>query len=296
MKKGICQLSFPETMSVRQCLELARDAGFDGVELAPAEGHSRAGESPTSVTGKLGLDTYRNDDFNLESSDEELRAIGALASEIGVEIPSVLAVQSFVYPLTVADEAERARNIEFLRKTVWAAHLVGAGSVLVIPGVVTEADSYDDVYRRSQDSLRQLAPYAEELRVHLAVEDVWNRFLLSPLEMARFVDEINSPFVGVHFDVANCLPFGYPQHWIRILNKRLRKIHFKDFLVDVGNIFGFVPLLHGDVNWPEVMKAIKEIGYDGYVITEVVPPPRFNPESAVYETAHALDSILNTWG
>jgi L-ribulose-5-phosphate 3-epimerase len=295
MKKGVCQLSFPDNMAPREMFKWARDAGFDGVELCPGGG-AKESESGTSVTGDLGLDAYPNDAFNFDTPDKDIAAIKGVAQEYGLEIPSVLALQSFSYPLTVADPKERERNKGYLRRILKMASLVGASSILTIPGVVNEDRPYDEVYKLSQESLRDCAAYAQEVGVIIAVEDVWNKFLISPLEMARFIDEINHPFVKCHFDVANILFYGYPEQWIRILNNRIVKIHFKDFIPAIGTILGFPPLLHGNVNWAGVMKAIKEIGYDGWVITEVVPPNRFLPEQAIREASNSVDAILKGLG
>jgi hexulose-6-phosphate isomerase len=145
--------------------------------------------------------------------------------------------------------------------------------VLLVPAVVNKEVSYDDAYTRSQAEIRKAVPLAEELGVRIAIENVWNQFLLSPLEAARYVDEFNSPAVGWHFDVGNIINYGWPEQWVRILGKRIQKLHIKEFSRkrrDKEGLWkGFdVPLLEGDDDWPAVMKALDEVGYAGWAMTE----------------------------
>jgi hexulose-6-phosphate isomerase len=149
----------------------------------------------------------------------------------------------------------------------------GATSVLLVPGVVNSQISYADAYTRSQEEIRKAVPLAEELGVKIAIENVWNHFLLSPLEAARFVDEFKSPAVGWHFDVGNVIKDGWPEQWIRILGKRIQKLHIKEYsrkkMEAQGPGKGFdVAFLEGDNNWPAVMRALDDIGYNGWGIAE----------------------------
>jgi len=141
--------------------------------------------------------------------------------------------------------------------------------ILCVPGTVSADVRYDVAYERAQAALRELAPEAEALGVFIGVENVWNKFLLSPLEMAHFVDEIDSAYVGVYFDAGNVLAYGYPQHWIEILGPRIKKVHVKDFQIAVGNLQGFANPLQGDVPWAAVRTALDGIGYSGFVTAEV---------------------------
>src|SRR5690606_34875711 len=126
----------------------------------------------------------------------------------------------------------------------------------------------------------------------LLVENVWNKFLLSPLEMARFVDDLDSPLAGVYFDVGNILRTGFPEHWIEILGARIKRVHFKDFRLAVDTLGGFVGLLEGDVNWPAVVQALRRIGYDSWVTAEVLPAYHYHGEQLVHETSMKMDAIL----
>ena len=179
--------------------------------------------------------------------------------------------------------------------TAW----LGARTLLTIPGAVdiffkpdAPVLSYDIVWERTTEGLRRVLPLAETLGVSLGIENVWNKFLLSPLEMARFIDSFDSPAIGAYVDVANILPYGYPQQWLKILGRRVVGIHFKDFRRAVGTIEGFVDLLEGDVDWPEVMAAIMEIGYDGPLVAEMIPLYKHYPEVRVANTSRAMDAIM----
>ncbi len=158
---------------------------------------------------------------------------------------------------------------------------------------------YDIVYDRALKALKKLAPKAEKLKINIALEEVWNKFLLSPLEMRDFVDKIGSKYIGVYFDVGNIVPFGYPEQWINILGKRIKKVHLKDFKNsgfdgNVGLVDGFCDLTTGDVNWFKVMQSLRKIGYNDYLIAEMVPPTsNISKDGLIEKTAKALDKILS---
>jgi len=275
MKKGINRWGFVEK-NVRDCIKRAKKTGFEGIELnLEAEG-----------------------EITLASKEKELLEIKKFATDTGLEISSIIAALLWKYPLTSGDKTIAKKGKDVVKKSVEIASILQADTVLVIPGVVgsvllapTEVYPYDVVYKRSQEVLKELAPFAREHQVYLGVENVWNKFLLSPTEMKNFIDEINEEYVQAYFDVGNVLLYGYPEHWIRILGKRIKKVHFKDFRTAVGTLDGFVGLLHGDVNWKEVMAAFKEIGYDGYAIAEYIPY-KFHPEQLPVDISNAMDKIF----
>jgi len=191
----------------------------------------------------------------------------------GLTIPSVCGRDHWSKPLSHPDPKVRAEGLESLKQTLRDAKRYGASSVLLVPAVVTKEISYDDAYARSQAEIRKAIPLAEELGVKIACENVWNQFLLSPLEAARYVDEFNSPAVGWHFDVGNIINYGWPEQWIRILGTRIQKLHIKEFSRkkrdNEGLWKGFdVKLLEGDNDWPAVMKAVDQVGYHGWAMTE----------------------------
>ena len=151
--------------------------------------------------------------------------------------------------------------------------------------------AYDRAYDYALEAISQLAADAKDAGVAIGVENVWNKFLLSPLEMRDFIDKTGSPYVGAYFDVGNVVFSGYPEHWIRILGKRIRKIHFKDFRRMTAGLTGFVDLLAGDVDFPKVMEALEEAGYDGYCNAEMGAYAHY-PLQMIYNTSHAMDRIF----
>lgn len=276
MKKGISIWSFAES-DLPKCFALAKDAGFDGVELALDE------------TGPVSMDL----------TEEEALRIKRMAAEHGLSLYSVATGLYWTYQYTSADPKSRAYAKEITKKQLQVAAWLGCDTILVVPGAVkvdfdpnSEIVPYDLAYTRAQEALRELAPVAEKLGVAIAIENVWNQFLLSPLEMRRFIDEIGSSYVGSYFDVGNVLYCGHPEHWIHILGDRIKKVHFKDYRKAAGGLHGFVDLLAGDVNYPQVMEAFRAIGYDNWVTAEMLPPYTHYPEQILYNTSHSMDKIL----
>lgn len=275
MKKGISIWSFSEP-DLKKCMEIAKDAGFDGIELALDE------EGPVSM----------------KSTKEDILKVKAMADEIGLELYSIACGLYWTYNYTSANEENVKRAKEITKKQLEVASWLGCDTILVVPGAVEvafdpgEVVEYDVAYERALSALRELAPVAESLGVSIGVENVWNRFLLSPLEMAEFIDKVGSDYVGSYFDVGNVLYMGYPEHWVKILNSRIKKVHFKDYRRQAGDLHGFVDLLAGEVNYPAVMESFKKIGYDNWVTAEMIPAYTHYPETIIYNTSNAMDKIL----
>ncbi|MBC8001174.1 MAG: sugar phosphate isomerase/epimerase [Opitutaceae bacterium] len=222
--------------------------------------------------------------------DEVLRA----RDETGLEIPSVCGQHHWGKPLSDPDPKVREAGLAALKQSLREAKRYGALSVLLVPATVNKDVSYVDAYSRSQEEIRKAIPLAEELGVKIAIENVWNQFLLSPLEAARYVDEFNSPWVGWHFDVGNVVTYGWPEQWIRILGKRILQLHIKEFSRQKRDKEGLwkgfaVPLLEGDNNWPAVMKAVDGITYLGWAITE---QPGGDTSEGLKNLADKLGEIL----
>ncbi len=277
MKKGISIWSFAEP-DLKKCFALAKDAGFDGVEVA------------LDTTGAVSLD----------STKEDMEQVKAWAEEAGIELYSVASGLYWKQNYTANDEAVRKNAIEITKKQLQLAAWLGCQSILVVPGAVgvdfepdSEIIDYDVAYDRCLAALKELAPVAEELKVELCIENVWNKFLLSPLEMRDLIDKVGSPYVCSYFDVGNVLYSGYPEQWIKILGGRIKKVHFKDYRRDVGSLSGFVDLLAGDVDYIAVKKALDGIGYDGWVTAEMLPPYAQFPEAILYNTSKSMDYILS---
>ncbi|MCJ7841272.1 sugar phosphate isomerase/epimerase [Lederbergia sp. NSJ-179] len=271
MLKGINQWCYPDQTPIETVFEYSRDASFEAVELNLNE------------AGGIGL--------TVETTKEEALKIKALAEKYRIELRSLSTSLLWKMPLCSPDEQIRQQGIQVVKKMLEMASYIGMDTILLVPGAVSDQVSYEKCYKRSQDSIRELIPKAEKYGVKMGIENVWNKFLLSPLEMARYIDEFESDYVGAYFDVGNVLQFGYPEQWIRLLGKRILKVHVKDFNISVGNGAGFVPLLAGDVNWKAVIEALREIGYED-TLTAELSPYSLCPHTLADDTARHLDVIL----
>lgn len=194
----------------------------------------------------------------------------------GIELPSVVNKDHWGSPLSDPDPTVRKKCIESIALSLKQVKELGGDTVLVVPGVVNEKVSYEQAYINSQQSIRELIPYAEETGMQIGLENVWSNFLISPVEAKRYVDEINHPLVGWYFDVGNILRYGWPEHWIETLNRRIMKLHAKEFSRELMNSKGLregfnVDLLQGDINWQVVMQTLREINHTGGWLTAEVP-------------------------
>ena len=258
---------------IAEAMQEAKELGFEAIELA--------------IAGK-GVLTEK-------ATQAQCEDIVATARKIGIEISSVASGESWTCSPTAEDGESRAKIIDFTRKALQVTKWLGTDAYLFVPGAVdvfflpdAEVIDYDVCYERAGDAIRQLLPAAEETGVAICIENVWNKFLLSPLEMREFIDGFNSKMVGAYFDVGNVLLTGYPDQWIRILGERIKRVHVKDFKLSVGTAEGFVDLLEGDVDFKAVKKALADVGYDGYVTAELLPFEPGRPE----KTAHAMKKIF----
>ena len=276
MKKGINIWSFPQG-TIRDSLTLAKKAGFEGVELA------------LNGEGEL----------SMQSTEAEIKEVKKMADDLGLALYSLSCGLCWDYRLSDDCEAMREKAKDMIKKQLDTAKTLGADTILVIPGVVNVEFSmpekkvaYDVVYERALKGLNELKSYAESLQVNIGLENVWNKFLLSPMEMRDFIDKIGSEYVGAYLDIGNTLYCSYPEDWVRILGNRIKKVHFKDYRRQAGGLHGFVDLLAGDVNYPEVVKALGEIGYDGWVSAEMIPGYKHHTDAIIYNTSYAMDRIL----
>lgn len=267
MKKGISYWTF-KGKSYKEAFELAKKHGFDGVEVT------------LDPEGEITLDT----------TDEEISAIGELAKEYGIEFYSVATGLHWSYPLTSNDKTVREKAKQIVCREIEIASILGCDSVLVVPGMVSEETPYDVAYDRALDAMRELSAVAEGYGVIIGVENVWNKFLLSPLEYKNFIDEVNSPYVKAYFDVGNVVYDGYPEQWIKILGSRIAKIHFKDYVRDNRTLSGFVDICDGDINFKKVMCALSCAGYDDFCTAEIFPEG--DVEACVSKIKDAYDKIF----
>ncbi len=212
----------------------------------------------------------------------------------GLQPASVCCSTHWKNPLSDPSAEVRRTGVDGLIQALKDAKAYGATSVLLVPAVVNKQVSYNDAYTRSQAEIRKVLPIAKELNVKIAVENVWNQFLLSPLEAARYIDEFESPAIGWHFDVGNIINYGFPEQWIRILGKRIQKLHIKEYSRKLrdqsGPSAGFrVAYLQGDNDWPAVMRALDDIGYTGWGIAE---QPGANSPEGLRTLSTGMDQIF----
>ena len=242
-RKAVLVSMLPKDLSYADRFALAREAGFDAIEMqtiAEAEEAHEAREASTRA---------------------------------GLRIHSVMNADHWRFPLSSADRGVVDRGVAGMEASLRNAALWGADAVLLVSAVVDPATSYGDAWRRSQRVIRErLLPLAKDLAVVIAVEEVWNKFLLSPLEFARYVDELESRWLKAYFDVGNVVFYGYPQDWIRTLGPRIAKVHLKDFQLDRPNgRFAWKNIGEGDIDWPAVRRAFDDAGYRGMFTTELSP-------------------------
>ena len=241
IRKAVLISMLPKDLSYAERFALAREAGFDGIEMQTI------------------------------ARPEEAAEIREAALKAGLRVHSVMNMDHWRLPLSSADPDVVTRSVQGMETSLRNAALWGADTVLLVPAVVDAATPYRQAYERSQRVIRErLLPMARDLKVIIAVEEVWNKFLLSPLEFGRYVDEFDSPWLKAYFDVGNVVLYAQPQDWIRTLGPRIVKIHLKDFNFDRPNgRFAWKAIGEGDIDWPEVRRALGDIGYRGYVTTEV---------------------------
>ncbi len=251
----------------------AKNLGFDAIELCIAS---------------QGVLTH-------QATKSQCEDIAAAAEKTGIEISSVASGETWTCSPTANDPDVRAKIIDFTSKALQVTKWLGTDAYLFVPGAVDvfflpDADviPYDVCYQRASEAVKHILPAAEKTGVAICIENVWNKFLLSPLEMRDFIDSFGSDNVKAYFDVGNILLTGYPDQWIRILGERIERVHVKDFKTSVGTVEGFVDLLEGDVNFEAVKKALAEVGYDGYVTAEMLPFQPGRPE----KTAQAMKKIF----
>jgi len=257
IKKGLVFDMLPEKLSYGDRFKLARDVGFEVVQVPTEPDAGKAEE------------------------------IKKAADSTGIRIDSVMNMDHWKYPLSSSDRSAVEKSLAGMRTSLHNAKLWGADVVLLVPAVVDAKTSYHDAWARSQKEIRTLIPLAEELKVVIGIEEVWNKFLLSPLEMAKYIDEFQSPRIKAWFDVGNVVLYGYPQDWIHTLGKRIVKVHLKDFKRKEDG-YSWVNLGDGDVDWGAVRQAFADVGYSGSVIAEL----EGGDESYLRDVSGRIDRLL----
>lgn len=243
MKIGITQIILGK-LSLDETLQLCQDAGYECIELVFGAG--------------------RDPDVNM--SDDEIRGVKKKCEAAGVEVGSAIAWYEERGNMLSPDATANKQGMKCLTRAIDIAHVLGTDGVLLHPGQLTVDGTYEEAWDRFLGQMKEVAPYAASKGVAVGIENVWNKFLLSPRETAEFVDAVGNDWIGVYLDTANMMFYGFPEQWIRGLKQRIKRVHFKDF---VRRERQFVPLMDGDTDWPVVVKLLREIGYDSYVMHEV---------------------------
>jgi L-ribulose-5-phosphate 3-epimerase len=257
IKKGLVFNMLPETLSYAERFKLARETGFEVVQALTEPDQHKAEE------------------------------IKKAAESAGIRIDSVMNMDHWKYPLSSSDAAVVDKSLAGMRTSLHNAKLWGADAVLLVPAVLDPKTSYRDAWSRSQNEIRKLLPLAEELKVVIAIEEVWNRFLLSPLEMATYIDEFKSPWIKAWFDVGNVVLYGYPQDWIRTLGPRIFKVHLKDFKRGKDS-YAWVNLGEGDIDWAAVREAFAAVNYTGSAVVELPA----GDEAYLRDVSRRVDRLL----
>ncbi len=241
IRKSTLISMLPRELSYADRFALARDAGFEAIEMQTI------------------------------SKEEEATEIRDASKKTGLRIHSVMNSDHWRLPLSSADPEVVSGSVKGMETSFRNAVLWGADAVLLVPAVVDATTSYRDAWTRSQRVIRErLLPMARDMKVTIAVEEVWNKFLLSPIEFARYVDDFESPWVRAYFDVGNVVLYAFPQDWIRTLGPRIARIHLKDFNFNRRDgTFAWKNIGEGDIDWQEVRRALTDIKYAGYVTTEL---------------------------
>ena len=289
MKIGVNQFSFPMTYDVADAIRAAKRLGFDSIELCLTAAEDAAGGG--GVTNALDIGAYHNRLLNTHGTEKDLRELKRIVENEGIRVSSIGGIATFtIFPLTSRDAATIEKARDTVKRMQDAARTLGADTVLLIPGMLTPDMPYEESYLLAQRRVTELAKLAPD--VCLAVENVWNNMLYSPLEINRFVDGTGRPNVGVYFDIANARRFGSPEQWIRTLGKRIRKLHCKDYRMSIDNINAFTNVLDGDVNYPEVLRSLRAVGYDGDLVVELVPPAHYLVENTLLYAKESLRTLI----
>jgi len=273
MKRAINAWTIPGAVTFEDMFRDISAAGFEGIEL----NLDREGASAHSLTFSSGRAEYDR--------------INALAAQYHLPVCSI---STSLYANNLGSdesgECETAKKV--LRKQLECAQALGADGILVVPGGINDNRSMQQAYANSRQTLLELAPEIIQAKIMVGVENVWNGFFASPFDLARFIDDLACPYIGAYFDVGNVAIFAYPEYWIEILDRRICKIHVKDFRRAGWNAGAFVNLLEGSIRWERVAAALRKIGYDGYLTAELADMPK-TPEYLYRITNDALEIITN---
>ena len=275
MKTAVSFFTFDQDVDIAEACGHIASAGYEGVELCLS----------------------REGSINMQTNERKLRQIREIVRDLNLEVASIGAWNNWDYNLAGINPVQAERACDVVKKQIELAAALGTDTILLVPGWVKcrfspEITPYEKAYENAQRRIAKLAAYAQKAGVTIAIENVGSRFLYSPLEMRRFIDEIGSESVGAYFDVGNIIGLGYPDQWIEILEKRIKRLHFCDAREGVPGLSRFVDLLEGDVDYFAVMDAIRKIGYDEWLTVEFLPNYKMFPYQSIYNARLSLDCIL----
>lgn len=275
MKKSIGDNMIPNGWSFEQGLELVKKAGYDGIELW-------LGEVPW---------------FQMNTTDTQVTELRRKVESAGLVVSNVSTGLHWKTPLSARDPSVRAQAIRIVERELETAQLLGCDAILVVAGLVTQEVPYNEVYQRCLDVMQQLAPVAAKARVKIGCENCNSeqRFLLTPREFRTFLDEVDSPFVGIHLDVGNIHDTGFAEQWIEIHGPRITRIHLKDVMKKRGRCSDtvYTSLFIGDNNWPAIRAALTKVRYDGWLIAEMEARYRYAQDQQFYDTAADMDRLIS---
>ena len=282
MKKALNAWTVDDATGFEDMFRELKEAGFDGIELNVDE----AGRSAHSLT--------------LETTDTELESIKAMSEKYALPVVSISTSMLRGYLMGAPEEADRELAKQIIRAQLKYAKALNASGILIVPGGVTQQESFIKAYELSMKTLLELKPEIEAAKIYTGVENVWNGFFMSPFDMASFVDRADSPYISAYYDVGNVIAFSWSEYWIEVLGKRISHIHVKDYK-RAGTGFGingggtFVDLLKGDTNWKAVIPALQAAGFDGYLTAEVFKGEDQSYTSYYKEVASALDEMITKY-
>lgn len=275
MKKSIGDNMIPRGWRFEQGLELAKKAGFDGIELW-------LGNTPW---------------FQMTTTDAEVRELGRKIENAGLVVSNVSTGLHWKYPISARDPKVREEGIRIVEREIGTAALLGTDVILLVPGLVTEEVPYNEVYMRCLDALKHLAPKAAKANVKIGCENCnsEHRFLISPREFWQFLNDVNSPYVQMFLDVGNIHDTGFAEQWIEIHGPRIVRIHLKDVLKKRGRSGEtvYTNLFLGDNNWPAIRAAMHKVGYDGWLVAEMEARYRYAPDQQFYDTSVAIERLIS---
>ncbi|HEX4167461.1 MAG TPA: sugar phosphate isomerase/epimerase family protein [Bryobacteraceae bacterium] len=276
MNKSIGDNLFPKSMSFAEGLQLLKRSGFDGVELW-------LGDRPW---------------FQMKTTDAALRQLKSQIADGGLQVSDIANSLDWEENISARDPAKRQAALRHVERQIEAAQIFGCDAILIVAGLVTSETPYLEVYNRCLDSLAKLAPIAARARVKIGVENCCSeqKFLLSPREFQKFLETVNSPWVGIHLDVGNIHDTGFAEQWIEILGPKITRVHLKDVLKHRGRCGEqsvYTNLFLGDNDWRAIRDAFDKVHYDGWLIAEMESRYRFAPDQQFIDTSAAMSRVIS---